>query len=842
MSDHGNNEAPSTSSASGSFTDAQERTEDMNEKYYGDDKTQDESQSTRHIRFRSDASTLHDVPREPPREDLRSEWDKSQREDQPHRPTLPYSHESADITDTPMRERSQSEQTGGVAPEDKVGEKVPEDEAQKRAEEQKEAEPGTFNWKGTKGRFQAGVRDFKRKASLFGERIGRPTSGGDDLYSGVYHGDWATGDHVPLSDMTDDKHKSPEEKRKHQKGTSSEAHRLVRDLTQDHSGKRRKTRGRPYPHAGTETVGGEDESSYDAGLRYRSGGGGILSQLIKLNGGQQQPGGSKSRSSSQSSESSQESMAGSTRMPSESGAATPKKKKDQPKWYKRPANTSTSTLMGGSGSLSGANTPVSSEVLSAAEKRRGKQSDRKVRLEDEIRVTVHIAEIICRQRYIMQLCRALMSFGAPTHRLEEYMQMTAKVLEVDSQFLYLPGCMIMSFDDPSTRTTEVKLVRVAQGVDLARLSDTHLIYKNVIHDVIGIEEAVQDLDDVMKKKPRYHKITVVLVYGLATATVGPFAFNARPIDMPIIFINGVLVGLMQHVAAPRSALYSNVFEVTSTVVTSFLARAFGSIPRTIVDGKRQYLFCFSAISQASIALILPGFLVLCSSLELQSHQIIAGSIRMVYAIIFSLFIGYGITVGTTIYGLIDPAAVSDITCPNEGSFPNPYLARFPFVAIMTVWLLIINQGKWKQLPPMTIIAMTGYITNYFSTKKLGSNSQVANTVGAFTIGIMGNLYSRLWHGHAATAILPGIFILVPSGLAATGSLISGVQSADQIRQNVSSHAQASSSPGAGLASSSSVFSLGFGMIQVAIGITIGLFIAALIVYPYGKRRSGLFSF
>jgi uncharacterized membrane protein YjjB (DUF3815 family) len=216
---------------------------------------------------------------------------------------------------------------------------------------------------------------------------------------------------------------------------------------------------------------------------------------------------------------------------------------------------------------------------------------------------------------------------------------------------------------------------------------------------------------------------------------------------------------------------------------------------------------------------------------------------MVYAIIFSLFLGYGITVGTTIYGLMDSKAVSDIQCPKAGAFQNPYVQRFPFVAIMTVWLLIINQGKWKQLPPMTFIALSGYISNYFSTKRLGSNSQVANTVGAFTIGILGNLYSRLWHGHAATAILPGIFILVPSGLAATGSLISGVQSADQIRQNVSSHqsSSSSSSPGAGL-SSSSVFSLGFGMIQVAIGITIGLFIAALVVYPYGKRRSGLFSF
>jgi hypothetical protein len=39
-----------------------------------------------------------------------------------------------------------------------------------------------------------------------------------------------------------------------------------------------------------------------------------------------------------------------------------------------------------------------------------------------------------------------------------------------------------------------------------------------------------------------------------------------------------------------------------------------------------------------------------------------------------------------------------------------------------------------------------------------------------------------------------------------------------------------------------VASLGFGMIQVAIGITVGLFIAALVVYPFGKKRTGLFSF
>jgi uncharacterized membrane protein YjjP (DUF1212 family) len=783
---------------------------------------------------------MQDAPREPPKESAKDEWDHAMSQGLPHRPTMPYAHDTEDITDTPLKDREQQpgeDEGKGI---DRKDQNEPKDQEK---EEQEAAE--TPEQRSTREKWRAVARNWRQKASEFGDRLGRPQTEGDDLSAGKYHPDWATGGAAPLSDMTDDKHKSAEEKQRQQKGTSSEAHRMVRDLTQDHSQKRRKGRGRPYPHAGTDFKQEDNETGTGANLNYRSGGGGILSQLIKLNAAQQgqgqQPGAQdQPRPSTDSSDTSRSAE-----------SATEKPKRPKPvKWYKKGQNQnmSTSTLIGGTAdAFSGASTPVSSEVLSQASRRRSQEvgnnpGGKGLRLEDEIRVTVHIAEIICRQRYIIQLCRCLMLFGAPTHRLEEYMQMTAKVLEVDSQFLYLPGCMIMSFDDPSTRTTEVKLVRVAQGVDLARLSDTHLIYKNVIHDVMGIEEAVQELDEIMKKKPRYPKYVVVIVYGLATATVGPFAFNARPIDIPIIFLNGILVGIMQHVAAPRSTLYSNVFEVTSTVVTSFLARAFGSIEVAVVNGKPEYLFCFSAISQASIALILPGFLVLCSSLELQSHQIIAGSIRMVYALLFSLFIGYGITVGTTIYGLIDPKAVSDTQCPKKGAFQNPYAQRFPFVALMTIWLLIINQGKWKQLPPMSIIALSGYISNYFSTKKLGSNSQVANTVGAFVIGIMGNLYSRLWHGHAATAILPGIFILVPSGLAATGSLISGVQSADEIRQNVASHGGASGTPGAGLQSSSSLFSLGFGMIQVAIGITIGLFISALVVYPYGKARSGLFSF
>jgi uncharacterized membrane protein YjjP (DUF1212 family) len=576
------------------------------------------------------------------------------------------------------------------------------------------------------------------------------------------------------------------------------------------------------------------------GYARRQSDGGVLAQLLKLYGGVDPP--------TQDTQPFNEALPG-PRAPSlqlagsEPWQANWHKEKELPE---RQLNPSINTTIG-EGSDLGASSPAPSTEIPGGALKWPKwtkfQRGRNVRLEDEIHVAIHIADIISRQRYIIELCKALMKFGAPMHRLEEHMQMTATVLEVESQYLYVPGCMIMSFDDPTTRTTEVKLVRVEQGIDLGLLADTHDVYKSVVHDVVGVEEATSELEKILNSEPRFNKWIIVLMYGLASAMVGPFAFNARPIDMPIIFLNGTFLGVLHHIIAPRSVLYTNVFEVTASVFTSFVARGIGSIEWDTPHGDREYLFCFSAIAQSSIALILPGYTVLSSSLELQSHQLVAGSIRMVYAIIYSLFLGYGVTVGTTIYGLIDPGATSGLTCPTTGDWSNEYAPRFPFVAAFVLCLLVISQGRWKQAPIMLFIAEAGYTVTYFVTQRIGSSSQVANTVGAFTIGVMGNLYSRLWHGHAATSILPGIFVLVPSGLAASGPLLSGIRSADETRDNLSSTINHSAYTEYAV-DSSQIYTadLGFGMVEVSIGITVGLFLAALLIYPFGKRRSGLFSF
>ncbi|KAH9879559.1 hypothetical protein IAQ61_001377 [Plenodomus lingam] len=529
------------------------------------------------------------------------------------------------------------------------------------------------------------------------------------------------------------------------------------------------------------------------------------------------------------------------------------------------------------------------------------------RRENAIKIKIHLAGTLARQNYLRKLCRALMMYGAPTHRLEEYLNMSSRVLEIEAQFLYMPGCMIIAFDDSSVHTSEVKLVRTSQGVDLGKLRDVHEIYKDVVHDRINVEEATPRLEAIMARKNKFSRWLRVLCYGLASATVGPFAFQARFIDLPFCFLLGCIIGWLQLIVAPGNDLISNVFEIGASVITSFAARALGSIRH---DGKE--VFCFSAMAQSSIALILPGFMVLCASLELQSKHIVAGSVRMVYAIIYSLFLGFGITIGTVLYGMMDSNATSKTKCDEPMSTNFYYL----FVPAFSICLMIVNQAKYKQIPSMTVIAFIGWVVNFHSSKYFKSNAQVSNTLGALAIGIAANAHARFgrhvenwcldtWehmirprvmkarktylrkshgpirthkierseydptynssqatsrassvsdfvphtrkigYGLAAAAMLPAIFVQVPSGLSVQGSLVQGLTSADQIVRNSTGTNATTISPvdvGGSSTINSIALDVGFSVVQIAIGITVGLFLAALIVYPLGKRRSGLFSF
>lgn len=212
--------------------------------------------------------------------------------------------------------------------------------------------------------------------------------------------------------------------------------------------------------------------------------------------------------------------------------------------------------------------------------------------------------------------------------------------------------------------------------------------------------------------------------------------------------------------------------------------------------------------------------IVCGSLELASKNMIAGSVRMVYAIIYSLFIGFGVAIGSDLYFVVDPAARRSIWVPlntqtqvsgaftfanetmphwsgqftfsngtknalNTGSINcerlpewpwyrqpvTPYL-NFAFVPIFSLLACfsLLHPFKSREVPVSVVIACIGYTTNYFANHYIFDRSDVVSAIGSFVIGLLGNAYSRLYDATAFTAMTVAVLFLVPSGMAMAGGL------------------------------------------------------------------------
>ena len=119
---------------------------------------------------------------------------------------------------------------------------------------------------------------------------------------------------------------------------------------------------------------------------------------------------------------------------------------------------------------------------------------------------------------------------------------------------------------------------------------------------------------------KWNSWQTVLIGGFCSLFIAPAAFNASLIDALLAFPMGAFLVFAQVQVASRSDVLSSMFEIIIAAVVSFIAAAVASTG----------LFCYAAVTSASIVLILPGWLVCCAALELQSRSIVVGSVRLVW--------------------------------------------------------------------------------------------------------------------------------------------------------------------------------------------------------------------
>ncbi|KII94210.1 hypothetical protein PLICRDRAFT_102260 [Plicaturopsis crispa FD-325 SS-3] len=470
------------------------------------------------------------------------------------------------------------------------------------------------------------------------------------------------------------------------------------------------------------------------------------------------------------------------------------------------------------------------------------------------------SEVVVRRKFILKLAKALLKFGAPSHRIESQLTAASQILDAQANFVHIPNIIIVTLGNGETKSMETHFVRAGGKIALSNLHNVHLIYRDVLHDKMGAEAGTEALDKILKAPPIYPLAARCGLAFICSSIMCVLAFGGSVLDMGI---SGACACVLQYLGlnvASKSAMYANVYEISVTIIVSFVARLLSTVPGNV--------FCYSAMSSAGVILVLPGFTILTSALELTSRNILCGSVRMVYAIIYTLFLGFGLTIGSDIYLVINAHArhvfedggLAKLTqyhgqfTATNGSLPNlsigatfgiasaselqnvvkgcyrepewpwwrqplPWWTMFFLVPLYTTCSSLSNLQSFRSrhLPVMVLFACCSYAANKAASIYLKDRGDIVSAAGALVIGILGNTYSRVVRGTAFTSMVTGVLFLVPSGIAQGGGLT----------QTYSTSA----------AQYSNGFALALRMIQVAIGVTIGLFVSQIAVYAMGRRKN-----
>jgi uncharacterized membrane protein YjjP (DUF1212 family) len=383
--------------------------------------------------------------------------------------------------------------------------------------------------------------------------------------------------------------------------------------------------------------------------------------------------------------------------------------------------------------------------------------------------------------------------------MDANMKTISRVLEVESSFCSLPGLLLISFGDSDTHTSETHIVQCKLSYDMDKLDRVIDICDRVTKEDLLVNDATAELKAVMESPPLIPPWGELLYYIVGSFAVSILFFDGNFIDALLSGALGAMVGLMmlfsRHIAG-----YANLFELSAALASSFIARSLSN------------RICHLSVSLSATVILLPGLSLTTALIELTSKNIISGVVKTFYALVVAFILGFGMAIGErlSVY-LVNSPINTDVCSP-----VSPYWKIF-FLPLAAIAFSMDLRAHPRQWPIMIFTSSVGFGVSYLMTA-YDVDSQLTSIVSAFVLGIVGNLYGKFTRKAAIIPLLGGIIMLVPGSIGVKGLLY--------IFNNNSAQG--------------STFALN--MVVISLCITAGLFLSALIIYPFGRRRSALLTF
>ena len=185
-----------------------------------------------------------------------------------------------------------------------------------------------------------------------------------------------------------------------------------------------------------------------------------------------------------------------------------------------------------------------------------------------------------RRKFILKLAKALLTFGAPSHRIESQLLAAAKILDARTgqstvvskkadkidkcvelvEIVHLPNIVIVSIWNDDMSSMKTYFVRARGRIALTPLHKVHQVYRDVLHDSIGAQAGTDALRQILRSPAIYPLKLRCFFAFICAAIICGLAFGGSLLDM---WISGACACILQYLglnAANKSSMYANVYE------------------------------------------------------------------------------------------------------------------------------------------------------------------------------------------------------------------------------------------------------------------------------------------
>ena len=356
--------------------------------------------------------------------------------------------------------------------------------------------------------------------------------------------------------------------------------------------------------------------------------------------------------------------------------------------------------------------------------------------------------------FLLKIGTALQVLGMDAQRLESALGFLAVKLNIKADFFSMPTSLMVAISHGEQQEHFFKRTEPGE-IHLEKLTLINAIGNQVCEGKLSTAAALKEIEDLDTMPERYSLRVANLFFGFAASCICIF-IGGNWHSAVAAFLLGLLVGVFT--LNKNKFHMAQIADAIAVFVVSFLAYLLAAVFPNVDPAK---------IILASVLMIIPGVTMTIAVTELAAQHLVAGTSRLMLAIMTFFKIAFGVALALKIFSLFSfPIGVTDFA-------GYPSLIHYLGLFCASLTLSVLFRAEPRDTLWISVSCLSGYASSHFGQNLLGP--YLGLMLGGCTVAVGSNLFSKVFNRPILITLLPGILVLVPGAI--------GFQSLNMMYQN-----------------------------------------------------------